>query len=180
MAKGFKLGDKPGVDPVDAGIMALVQVHGVNNNLDEALGAAPALSKTPPPLTATKPGAATTPPPAARQDPPLTATPPATTPVTPPPAGQSGAGPMGFFSGKKPEAQAPAAPPPEAALPAPATPPAAPPPIVPVAATPPKPSEKPPEKPKLPKEIQDIIEAAAKNSKKALFKDENDDIDAAE
>jgi hypothetical protein len=83
-----------------------------------------------------------------------------TPPASTPPA-TSSTSPMGFFA-KKDESAAPATPPPaETRQPA---------------------AEQPPadgDKTKLPKAIQDLIENAAKETKKEIFKDK-DDIDAAE
>jgi intracellular multiplication protein IcmO len=150
LARGFKMGNRPGVDIVDAGITALVEVYGLSNSMDAPPAAAPAAkTETPVPPVVAPP-----------------AKPPTSTPIAPP-AGNTG-DPMAFFGSNKPAA--PAAPPSVAQQP-----PAAPPPV----AKTEKPPERPPEKPKLPKEIQDIIDEAARQTKKSLFKD-TDDIDAAE
>ena len=214
MNEGFEKVKKD-ITPVERSIVALVQVHAINNKIEAAApppvtdkkapaapaapAAAPAKpAATPPPAT---PPAAQTPPPTT---PPAAQKPPATPPPTETKDAQAGENPMGFFGAKK-DAQAdkppaapaapPAAPPsqPEAKPEAPpvkgtedtkswkdlvgkpdetAKPPAA----------PPTAPEKTPEKPQLPKEIQDIIDGAAKDTRKALFKDDQDseDIDAAE
>ena len=159
--EGFKKVKKE-INPVDRGIMSLVEVHAIDNKLEAPPAKPPA---TPP---AAKTETAPTPPPAAppttapkteAPQPPKTETPPAT-------AGNPQGNPMGFFSsGDKADkpaegAAAPATPPPE------------------------KPPEaaKPPSKPELPKELRDIIDAAGKEAKKKLFKNDADDggVDAAE
>lgn len=198
MNEGFSKIKKE-IDPVDRGIMALVEVHAIHNKIEAA-----------PPATEAKPPAQPT-----QAQPPA----PATTPAAPPPAAtppaapaqpedkktETGGNPMGFFGGgqesapQKPETPAtPAQPQPPAetetaksyqdmtGTPPPASPPSAPA-QPPAAATPPEPQqpqaqEPPPTapaKPQLPREIQDIIDAAATNTRKALFKDD-EDIDAAE
>src|SRR5690606_2565978 len=37
LAKGFKVGNKPGMDPVHAGITAVVEVHAIKNSLDDVV-----------------------------------------------------------------------------------------------------------------------------------------------
>lgn len=192
---GFSKADRDDVVAVDKGIAALVEVHAINNPLPAPsaepatppAAAAPAQEKPaapakPPPLVAKKP--AQTPPPA---EPPAT---PPKTEATPPPAetkdtsaGESGGNPMGFFGKKDDAAQpttAPAAqtPPPttEATPPPTQTPPPVTPPQQPAEPPAAKPQEQQAAKPaKLPKEIEDIIEAAGKTNRKALFKNENTD-----
>ena len=184
--EGFKKVKKE-INPVDRGIMSLVEVHAIDNKLEAPPAKPPA---TPP---AAKTETAPTPPPAAppttapkteAPQPPKTETPPAA-------AGNPQGNPMGFFSSgdktEKPteEAAAPATPPP--AKPAAETPPAAPPdqkseaPPTPPPEKPPE-TAKPPSKPELPKELRDIIDAAGKEAKKKLFKNDADDggVDAAE
>lgn len=175
LLKGFEKADKAGVDPIDKGICALVQVHGINNALDAA-SAPPAT----PPVKAS----------------PASAAPPAQTPVASPlaqkpqaplpsaaqpaePQGKGAGSPMGFFSTGKTDS---------GAVPSPASPIADPPAVAPSASPPvssapppPKPAQASPAQPlspvsketlpRLPKEIEDIISEAAKNSKKALFQD---------
>lgn len=130
MNVGFEKADKPSVNAVDKGIAALVQVHALNNKIDDApppAAAAPAIPPqentpaappaqispvTPPPETQTPPQAeqptAQTPPPAPQQtqaspqSPPVAAPPPQTQP-----AEQTNAGPMGFFSKETPGESAP-------------------------------------------------------------------------
>jgi intracellular multiplication protein IcmO len=197
MAKGFKLADKPAIDPVDAGIAALVQVHTISNTMETDSSAAAARTPAPSPL-ATKPQAQTPPPavPTETQKSPLFSgmgakptqeTPPAEAKKpglfsgmpggakpaeekkeTPPAAPASSGGPMGFF--KKEDSGAPATPPPPAAPKAPES-------SAPPAFTPP-PAQAAPTPAKLPKELQDIIDEAAKKAAKSLFKDK-DDINAA-
>ncbi len=214
LREGFKVIKKKGVNPVDAGIAALIKVHSLTGSLDvtppvetktttETVGGT---APTAPPILATKPQG--TPPPVATRpaDPPLTTTPPPAIPL----AQQTGAaGPMGFFKppGTPSTTPPPAAPPAdgekktwdqltgEAQQTRAETPQAPPPPVTPTttlpvaAQQPPAPPAAPPpltsqepKKPQLPKEIQDIIDAAAKASRKELFKDEKDEsgIDAAE
>jgi len=209
--EGFSKIKTPDMDSVDRAIMALVQVHALNNKIEEApakTGEAPKAQApaTPPPAA---PTAQAAPPVAA---PPVVAPPPADSP--PPVTGN----PMGFFSGdKKDETATPPQPPadppvtqpdtpektqkvqvpqdktgiedakswkdiigqkteqPAPTVQTPETPPATPP------VTPPAAPAKT-EKPQLPKEIQNIIDAAAEKGRKALFKDDQDNegIDAAE
>ncbi len=200
---------KKDIDPVDRGIMAMVQVHAINNKLEAppAKAAGAAGSKSPATGNAAKPNAAK----------PNAAKPPASPiptgnaqkPATPPPAqsappasGDSGGNPMGFFGAgdKKPAAtpppaaattppteQKPATPPPAQAAP-PQQPPTQQPPAAPPAQTPPteqpaakQPEEALPAKPQLPKEIQDIIDKAAEENAKKLFTGkDSENIDAAE
>ncbi|MGB4057841.1 MAG: TraM recognition domain-containing protein [Alphaproteobacteria bacterium] len=176
LTEGYKIIKKPGVDPLDAGIAALIQVHALTGSLDVApvvQTPAAAAPTTTPPLTATKPGAVTPPPtaPDRKPDPPIFSAPPPT--AAPPPAQPtSTTGPMGFF--KAPEnkdTQTPQTPPP-AQQQTPAAAPVQPPSQQPAGATPTEPAQQ-----KLPKEIQDIIDAAANASRKELFKDEKDQSD---
>ncbi|MEZ5815423.1 MAG: TraM recognition domain-containing protein [Alphaproteobacteria bacterium] len=181
MKEGFTKIKKKDMDPVDRSIMALVQVHAIDNKIE----ALPPKAEAPPAPDAPPPQApAQTPPP---QPPATPAAPPVPPPpqttqqqTTPPPTGQGAQGnPMGFFSSgdKTPAETPPASPPPPP--PAAQTPPPAPPPAeTPAASQSPAPPAKPVEttppaaqKPKLPKEIQDIIDEAAENSRKSLFKD---------
>ena len=208
MAEGFRKFDKKDINPVDAGIGAIVSVHAINNTIEEGtpVSVEPAGTPTPPPATPPATPAVETPTP-----PPIASTPPAAPPVplaTPaaapaaPPAEpaskEDNSNPMGFFSSgpssDTPESPPAAAPPPEQA-PAPVTPPQEVP--APTPEAPPQESKswkdlakeepqaeaqtKPAQtqKAKLPKEIEDIIGAAAKDTKKALFKDD-ENIDAAE
>lgn len=191
--EGYKKGLKPGIDSVDAGIMALVQVYGSKNEIGEAApGATAAATK---PASATTTPAASTPPPAADKKPatpplsplakppidkPTSGTPPTekTTPAASPKSTESSsssAGPMGFFKNnpasdpppkpvKTPQAEAPPA---SAEEPkAEATPQVENPSSIAKRATTTEPA--------LPKEIQDIIGNASKNMKKALFKDDQE------
>ncbi len=176
--EGFAKGEKANASAVDRGIMALVEVHAMNNAIDAPAAAAPAAPPTP---------AASPTPPAA----PTSTAPPPATPATDAPK-ETPANPMGFFHGDKdkPATSETSQPPPAQAAPktAPAAPPSAP-------AETPKDSTSPDSKswdalvssaetkPKsLPKEILDIIETAAKKGRDALFKEKQngDDIDAAE
>ena len=219
---------KKDITPIERSIMALVQVHALDNKIEPLAqgatsgGASPASST----LAATKPaapagtttGAAATPPPAtpttdkpASPPPsPPPKTPPAT-PTTPPPATPETKGeeakdantgnPMGFFGNKKPEGSTPADSAPKAppAEQTPAQPPKTEPPAEetksykdlvgkPPAQTPEEPKteqpapEKPPQAPpasaeppkvKLPPEIQNIIDEAAKDGRGKLFKDKD-------
>lgn len=209
MVEGFRKFEKIGTDPIIKGISSIVEVHAINNKIEPAElppeeSQAPVVP--PKPMKPIGPGASSAaPPPAApaatqapEATPPTTTAPPATTPesaATDKPA-ETG-GPMGFFGKKDGETTPP--PPPskdqdtanqqpqswediaKASAPqtpaAPVTPQAEQPaqtPAQPVSAEPTKSS-----KAKLPKEIEDIIESAAKNTQKAIFKGE-EDIDAAE
>ncbi len=132
LIEGFKINEKPGIDPVDAGIASIVQLHGLKNPAD--LTTPPAAAKAP----ATTPPATKT---AETTDKKSKAPPAESTAATPPPKAAPKSAPAA-----KPET--PAAPKEE--------------------------RQKP-----LPKEIQTIIDEAAKNMGKALFKDK-DDIGAAE
>lgn len=176
LTEGYKIIKKPGVDPLDAGIAALIQVHALTGSLDVApvvQTPAAAAPTTTPPLTATKPGAVTPPPtaPDRKPDPPIFSAPP---PAAAPPPAQptSTTGPMGFF--KAPENKDTPTPqtPPPAQQQTPVAAPVQPPAQQPAGATPTEPTQ-----PKLPKEIQDIIDAAANASRKELFKDEKDQSD---
>lgn len=204
---------KKDITPVERCIMALVQVHAINNKIEAAPAAPPAADQKAPaaPPAAAAPAKPATPPPSTA---PAAKTPP---PASPPPTEkketQDSGNPMGFFGAKKdgtpatPPATPTTSPPSAPAQPEakPETPPAkgtedtkswkdlvgktedgakppetaAPPPA---SAAPPATPEKEPEKPQLPKEIQDIIDNAAKDTRKALFKGDQDseDIDAAE
>lgn len=181
LKRGFKLGHSKKVNPIDAGIAALVSLQALSSPLETQ----PA---TTPPLSAIPAKAVTAEPPQQGQPaaPPLVAKKPASTaqvppseipPVSPPQAVVPPAPPMAFFSSKKPEAEAekPTA---VAPSPAPTQPPATPPLSQLISNVPQAQSTGP----RLPKEIQDIIDAAAKETRAALFKDEKDetDIDAAE
>ena len=203
MNEGFQKVKKD-INPVDRGIMAMVQVHAINNKLDAppAKAAGGAAAKAPAgqvakPQNADKPAAkpAASPIPTGNAQKPAAATPPPaappaqTPPPTTPPAGESG-NPMGFFGADDKKPAAPPTPPPQAEKPvAPPTPPAQPPtapPAAPPAQTPAeqpaaKQPEQPPAKPQLPKEIQDIIDKAAEENAKKLFTGkDSENIDAAE
>ncbi|MGQ0527684.1 MAG: TraM recognition domain-containing protein [Alphaproteobacteria bacterium] len=106
LVKGYNLADKPGPDPISAGIAALIEVYGLTNRIE-----APAEE----PKSA-EPQAPATPPPS-----PLAAKPslPAKTATLP----AEGGNPLSFFTGKKSEGAAA----PASALPSakPATPPPA-------------------------------------------------------
>ncbi len=166
MAKGFRKFDKEAIDPIEAGIASIVEVHAINNKIEDA----------PIEEDAGAPAAAT--PTAPKADPPVSSEPAAPPPPATPAADapkDTGGSPMGFFSSG--ESSDAAKPPPPAASPDTETStPSATPTEQPVAkATP----ESAPKK-TLPKEIEDIIEQAAKATKQALFKDEDDGMDAAE
>lgn len=189
LKEGFSIADRPDVDPVDKGIVALIQVYALNNPVEDpgapvapAPPAAPPLSAAPPPGQAPQPVAVppVIPQRAAEIPQSQPASPPAAPPAAPATTETAGSGnPMGFF-GKKPGEETAAAPPPSAAPVAqPAQPAASPPaqtaPPLPLAETPPMPAKAP----RLPKEIQDIIEAAGKSTREQLFRDK-EDIDASE
>ncbi|MCC7304949.1 MAG: type IV secretion system DNA-binding domain-containing protein [Alphaproteobacteria bacterium] len=184
LAEGGTLLKRPGVNPVDTGIAGLVKVLELTTPLDNvatgtesapvipAKPVAPATSPAASPL-AQKPQGAAAP---EQKAPPIfsgiPASPPAQ-PVTPPPAATGSAGPMGFFKKPGEESQsAPPSPPPAAVTPPPVLPlaPAEKPPVS--AASTPEQKAAAPQKPKLPKEIQDIIDAAAKSARTEILKDE--------
>lgn len=157
LKRGFKLGQGKKINPLDAGIAALVSLQALSSPLEISAPAAPP-SATPPPIPATP-----------QKIPPVVAAPepPPQAPISPPSQPQTSTeasvkpvAPMAFFTGKKSEGDeeisAPTVQPKEAA---------------------PKQEASPG---KLPQAIQDIIDTAAKDTRKALFKDEKDDIDAAE
>ena len=201
--EGFSKIKKGDISPVERSIMALVQVHALDNKIEPLAegttsgGAAPATTPptTPPaappssPLAATKP---VTPPATPKADTPPPASPPVTPPATPtekppvapPPAPvekpaeqsteQSAQQPKDTKSYRdlvgKPPIQDQQSPPEQPQ----ATPPAQ-----------PEPQKTEPAKAKLPPEIQNIIDDAAKENRKKLFKNKDaakDDggIDAAE
>ncbi|MCB9982991.1 MAG: TraM recognition domain-containing protein [Rhodospirillales bacterium] len=192
LREGFKKPKKKDVTPVERSISAIVQVHALDNEIEAAPPA-------PPPAAVTAPSS----PPPAQETPVQTApstvqaaSPPASPPPqeqsAPPPVSQTG-NPMGFFGGNKTEEPAPKTGTEDTKswqdLVGKETPPTQEPPPVqtaPVETPPPAtaPTSAPAEsvKPQLPKEIQDIIEAAADQTRKALFKDNKDseDIDATE
>ncbi len=169
LKKGFGLGEKNKANPVDSGIAAIVQVHGLDNDLSAPQQAAPAAQATPaaPPVTPPAP------------------TKPAEQPTATKPQDSSAKAPkdapMSFFSkSDDAKAETPAAPP---ATPTttPATAAAQEPQsykdlTAPVETAATQTAAKPAA---LPKEILDIIENAAKDTKKAIFKN-SDNIDAAE
>lgn len=189
MAEGFR--KFKSATPVEQGISSIVEVHAMNNTIEAAEAppaaeAAPAAAPEAPaaPPTATAP----TTPPAAPEAPPAVAEPPK----------EASGGPMGFFS-KDPSDNDTTAPPPPAKGAEPQSweqiasesePSTTPPSVSPTTGEPaaaqpaPQPAPAAPEQPKptkakLPKEIEDIIEAASKNAKKSIFKGD-EDIDAAE
>ncbi len=181
LAEGFKMARKPGINPVDAGITALIKVHTLTSPLDDTT-AEPA---APPPesIIPSKPQTPqtfTAPAPVAKkpQTPPIFggSAPPSTPPATQQSAAGAGGSPMSFFTapGAKPETPAPVQPP---HSPAQTTqqPPAAP--VMPVAEAPPQPvappAPKTPEAPRLPQEIQDVLDAAAKDAARKLIKDDD-------
>jgi intracellular multiplication protein IcmO len=177
ISEGIEKGRKAGATSVEQSIMALVELHALNNPIEELTPAAPAATA---PAAAQPPQTTTTPATAAKPAAPVT-------PATPPPAAAppptdtaKAAGPMGFF-GKKDDASASTPPA------APVTPPAAPPPVQ---KTPPAPPQTPPQqhatpppaappatpqKTELPKEIRDIIETAGEEQSKKIFKGEKKD-----
>jgi intracellular multiplication protein IcmO len=159
LAEGFKMGEKPGINPVDAGIAALVKVHALTGSLDDEP------SKAGDAIVPEKPSAPMLGTPAA--DSPVAQKPQAPQFFTPPPAKTdqgtapaTGSGPMSFFTPGKQASNEPSSP---------GTP----------AADIPKPVQPPPvqksESPKLPPEIQNIIDAAAKDARKSIIKDEKDE-----
>ncbi|MEM7650968.1 MAG: TraM recognition domain-containing protein [Pseudomonadota bacterium] len=162
--EGFqKVEKKKDITPIERSIMALVQVHAIDNKLEDA-PAPPPKPAAPPPASDTK--AQAQPSPLASLAKPKTDTPDTSSTSTPPAAPPA----------KEPAKETP----PQAAQP-----PAAPPvqqPNQPPEQPPARPAAEKPKQPKLPKEIQDIIENAAKDARKNLFKDDADDggIDAAE
>ncbi len=175
LAEGYKLGRKAGVSPVDAGIAGLIQALALSGSLDSA-----AETSKGPPIAASRPAAPTVTPSAFGDDSPL-----AMKPFVPPPVKEEKQGipgaPMSFFSPKKEDGAE--APPPPPAAPVKKDPPLQSAPETPPPATPVPPAQPAaPEQPKLPKEIQDIIDKAARETRKAIFKNEKDesDIDAAE
>ncbi len=121
--EGLNYADKSGVSVVDAGIAALVQVHALNNPIENEAETSPAVK-----VSSSAPPAAVSPPQVLPKAPP--ASPLATSSQTPQDA-----------------------------------PSTSPPPVVQV------PVEILPEKPKLPKEIEDIIKEAGQAAKKNIFKD---------
>lgn len=171
--EGFDLVDKPEINKVDAGICSIVQVHAINNEIESK---APTPSKPPEePKNETKEETQKPLPESLRsplakepesQPPPAEKKPETEAPKEEtPPAG----GPMGFFS--KGDDNKDTAAPETTATPAE------------------KPQEEPPQpekpkstdaaiiknaEPKLPQEIQNIIEEAAASAKKAMFKDSDD------
>jgi intracellular multiplication protein IcmO len=174
ISAGVEKGRKAGATSVEQSIMALVELHALNNPIEELAPPTTPAASTPPPV------APTAPPP---NEKPLT-TPPAS-PTTPPPATDTNAAasnPMGVFSKKDSTssttpAQPPVATPPAAAQPQ--TPPAAP--TTPPVAQPPAQTSTPPAQPaapkktELPKEIRDIVEKAGEEQSKKIFKDKKQD-----
>jgi len=199
MKEGFKKFETVAETPVEKGIASIVEVHAINNKIEaaEAPVTPPAGEPKAPAAPVKVPPIVSAPPAEVKAE-----VPPAATPATPPPTekpaeGDSGGGnPMGFF-GAKNDGETTSPPPSsgqqedakqepqnwqdiakeEPAAPAPETPPVETP-----TSAPPK-EEPKPAKTKLPKEIEDIIEAASKSAKKSIFKDDTkdgEDIDAAE
>ncbi len=114
LIEGYRIAETATENKVDRGIASVVQVHGVENNLDEAIASAPPVKKP----AASKPAAAPAPEasPAAQvaqQTEAPKANEPEAKPETPsqaPPADknqESGAGPMGFFGSKDKKAKKP-------------------------------------------------------------------------
>mgnify|MGYP001949266192 FL=1 len=155
--QGFDLADNPETNKVDAGIAAIVQVHAINNTIEDTVP--PPKAATPEPSVETKEAP---PSPLAKKpeisEPEVKAEPEEKKAA--PPAG----GPMGFFSGggKKNEDEPNTSKKPEVA---PEPPPAS-------KETPPE--QKTDEPIKLPKEIKDIIDTAGAKAKKELFKDKDE------
>lgn len=153
LLEGFKKGDKPGVEKVEQGICSIVEVHALTNDISD-IPAAPDGPPPPPPM------AAPPPPPAA---PPATKSTPA---AGEPPAIFGKPAPEKTDGGKWDKlvddaiASGTPTPQPESEKSEPKTP-----------SEPPKAVAKKADKPALPKEIQDIIDQAAKKSKAQLFKD---------
>jgi intracellular multiplication protein IcmO len=148
LTEGYKMARKPGVSPMDAGITALVKVHTLTSPLESMAET----GKAPADIIPSKPQAPVTPPP----PPPVTAAPKPTAPPA------EGGNPMSFFSTGKPASDPGAG----------STTASAPPP------PPQQPQPKKVETPKLPPEIQDIIDSAAQDARKSIIKDDdNDDKD---
>jgi len=195
MTDGFKKFETIGADPIEKGIASIVEVHAINNKIEpaEASAATPAATPEQPaaaaPTTPVKTPPTVSTPPAATEAPAAAAQPTEKPPEKP---AENTAGPMGFFGkkdgettppppaskdqesanqepqnwqdiakqdapNKTPKSEAPAEKAPEQKLP----------------------EKQPSSKTKLPKEIEDIIEAASKDVKKSIFKDD-EDFDAAE
>ena len=201
LAEGFR--KFKNATPIEQGIASIVEVHAINNKIEAAEAAPATTDKTTAPIAAAQPvQTQETPPPL----PPPTGTEKPTEQTTEQPK-ESGGGPMGFFS-KAPGDNDKTAPPPPAKgseaqspqsweqIASEDTPSSTPPSVSPsTQATPPpqaEPQQQPtaqpatatPEKPQskkatLPKEIEEIIKAAAQNTKKAIFKGD-EDIDASE
>lgn len=174
LARGFKKFDKEGIDPIEAGIGAIVELHAINNKIEDIAAPPAPVEQAAPPVPVA---------PAEVPAPIASPSSPTQTPTkTDTEASSGSASPMGFFSqgseeggttppppahkdeaaaNKQPQSYSDLTggqeqPPQQPAVAAPAAEP----------------------KKKLPKEIEDIIAEAAQKTKKAIFKD--DDIDAAE
>lgn len=168
MAENFYVGQN--TDPIKSGITSLVGVHLLNNSLDDIPEEPKSLSTSE--SSNIMPSAPAAPP---VSTPPPIFTPPPTQTSAPPSSGSGGnptGNPMSFFGAPGKASAPPAAKPPEEITPPPATPVIETPPAAPEQS---KPSTNQPQTPKLPQEIQDIIDNAAKDAKKSLFKDKKDD-----
>lgn len=171
LAQGYENAEKLDASPVDAGICAVVQVHAINNEIE-----APVVKTEKPAETKTE-----TPKKDAQKKPlpesltsPLTQKPQDEQKSEPetPPAASTGGGPMGFFSkgdsskGDEKSESKPAAEIPDTERKQPQS-----------EASQPKQTDaaiKKDKAPKLPQEIQNIIDEAAKSARSAIFKDKDD------
>ena len=98
LAEGFKKFDREDIDPIEAGIASIVQVHAINNKLEDAPAAPPAGEQSTPPEAKAPESAPTNAPPPAQPSAPASSTPSSPLPqTTTAPANTSGS-PMGFFS----------------------------------------------------------------------------------
>lgn len=170
---GFDMAEKPEVDPVDAGICSIVQVHALKNPLPDAPPppAAPAAPEAPAEAAPKEEAKAPERAPPAEKKPEETTAPPAAPEKPADTKSESDdAAPMSFFGSG--DSDKPASPPPAAEVPKTEEPKAE----LPKEETQLKAEET---KPKLPKEIQDIIDEAGKNARSSLFKD-GDNVDANE
>jgi len=184
--EGFKKGQDNNANPVESAIMAIVEVHAIDNALEAPVGTVESTESTTTTdegPTATKPQepASAAPLPAPTEQP-VAQTPPLTTPL-PQESTPAASNPMGMFAKKDSNSAETAK---EAALPpVPAEPRAAaqtpppvaetPTPVEPPANIPDAPKTTAPPKAELPPEIRKIIEKAGKEHGKKIFKNENQD-----
>ncbi len=213
LVEGFKKFEKTDATPVEQGIASIVEVHAINNKIEPAEAKPPEAPQATAPQSAAPQASAPQKPQAAAPEAPPLQQKPDLGPVKKPPiveappvvktetqAGTSSAGPMGFFSkDDKTETNEENAKPlpisetkdkPAENTQAPETPPAtqeqtAPPAQESDSEMTPSEAKKPAESQakKLPKEIEDIIEAASKEAQKSIFPNKtkgSEDIDAAE